>query len=112
MAGKPPAIYYFWLHIEKTIKSTRFRDSFTDFHNLFHISLPSRPRPGVGKKTPLFMYGGAALRKFAHIRIPELQRKSGIHFVVILVLAGPNLVLPAADLAVARSQALKIVLFR
>ena len=55
------------------------------------------------------MNGGAALGQVEHIFSHELQHKGGVPRVVILVLAGPVLVLPAADLTVAQSQALKIV---
>ena len=48
---------------------------FYGFPNLFPISLPGRPDPGADKKATLFIYGGAAFRRFAHIRSPELQLK-------------------------------------
>ena len=45
------------------------------------------------------MYGQAALRRFSHIRSPELQLEVGVHSVLVCVLAGPDQVLPEADLA-------------
>ena len=48
------------------------------------------------------------MEKCAHIWSPEVQQRGGVLYVVFLVLAGPVLVLPAADLTVARSQTLKI----
>ena len=63
---------------------------FYGFPNLFPISLPGRPDPGADKKAPLFMYGGVALRRFAHIRSPKLQLEGGVLRVVVLVLAVPD----------------------